>query len=294
MIATETKAETRAKAPKKGQPKKHAPEKPSARKTGLKKVRVLVQFIQDRSGSMRDVWDETMSGYRKFVEELREGCDKDNVEYLFSLTVFDTLVETPIVARPVKAVDLNALRPHGPRGMTALYDAVGMTIEKTDEAKAGADKVIVVIVTDGHENSSREWSKEKLHTAVEAKLNAGNWTFTYLGTQPETWNDAAAFGVQAGSTVAYDPGQAQAAYAVTGQAVRTMSMSSERGSRTMMRSFMPMGAAAKAGIRMNPPAATTAKAPTTAKTLAASRPRPMATPRTPHKQNSVPATGRWR
>src|SRR6266478_5047791 len=151
--------------------------------------KVLVNFIQDRSGSMATVWEETLSGFKKFVEDLRTGGEKDSVEYLFSLTVFDTLVETPIIAKAIKDVDLDALKSHGPRGSTALYDAVGTTIKNTEDDSHGADKIVLVIVTDGHENSSREWNKESLQKAIESKLNLGNWTLTYLGTQPETWDD---------------------------------------------------------------------------------------------------------
>src|SRR6266705_1234793 len=147
--------------------------------------KVLVNFIQDRSGSMSSVWAETVSGFRKFVEDLRDNAAKDGVEYLFSLTTFDTLVETPLIVKPIAEVDGEELKKHGPRGSTALYDAVGTTIKNTEDNRHGVEKIICIIVTDGQENSSREWDKDKLHISVEAKLAAGDWTFTYLGTQPE-------------------------------------------------------------------------------------------------------------
>src|ERR1700674_3343467 len=84
--------------------------------------KVLVNFIQDRSGSMQSVWEETLSGFKKFVDELK---GEKEVEYLFSLTTFDMLVETPIVAQPIAKVDVDELKNFGPRGSTALYDAVG-------------------------------------------------------------------------------------------------------------------------------------------------------------------------
>src|SRR5258708_2087701 len=107
--------------------------------------KVLVNFIQDRSGSMSSVWAETLSGYKKFVEDLRDNQVKDGVEYLFSLTTFDTLVETPFIAKPVSEVDIDGLKQHGPRGSTALYDAVGMTIKNTEDNRHGAEKIICVI-----------------------------------------------------------------------------------------------------------------------------------------------------
>src|SRR5690349_9033083 len=94
-------------------------------------TKVLVNFIQDRSGSMQSVWQETLSGFKTFLEDLRASAQKDGVEYLFSLTTFDTLVETPIAVQAIESVDANILAQHGPRGSTALYDAVGSTIRNT-------------------------------------------------------------------------------------------------------------------------------------------------------------------
>lgn len=214
--------------------------------------KVLVNFIQDRSGSMSSVWQETLSGFKKFVEDLRDNGEKDGVEYLFSLTTFDTLVETPLIAKPIAEVDVDELKKHGPRGSTALYDAVGMTIKNTEDDRHGAEKIICVIVTDGQENSSREWDKDKLHTAIEAKLNAGDWTLTYLGTQPETWADAGAIGIGAAATASYTPHMAAQAYAATSSAVRSLSASSHRASRSLMADYVPDNVALNAGMRKKP------------------------------------------
>jgi len=186
------------------------------------KQKVLVNFVQDRSGSMEEQWEETLNGFKVFVENLQRD---EAVDYKFSLTTFDTLVETPVVAAAIAKVDRDQLRLHGPRGGTALYDAVGMTIEATDKNRAGADKIICVIVTDGFENSSREWTKELLNKAIDEKIKAGDWTFTYLGTQPETWDDAAAIGLTRGATAGYVPGQAAAMYSSMANSVGNLSRS---------------------------------------------------------------------
>jgi uncharacterized protein YegL len=215
----------------------------------LDKKKVLVNFIQDRSGSMSGVWTETLSGFKKFVEDLAEG-EKDGVEYLFSLTTFDTLVETPLIAVPLSKVDKNILSLHGPRGGTALYDAVGTTIKNTEDNRHGADKIIVVIVTDGHENSSREWTKDSLHVSIEAKLTAGDWTFTYLGTQPETWDDASAVGISSGSSVNYTGTMAHAAYATVADSVNAISASATMGTRSLMRDFSKVETRRAAGMSL--------------------------------------------
>lgn len=232
--------------------------------------KVLVNFIQDRSGSMSSVWDETVNGFKSFVKELRDGAAKDGVEYLFSLTVFDTQVDTPVIAKPIADVDLDVLSEHGPRGSTALYDAVGTTIKNTDDNRHGADKIICVVVTDGQENSSREWTKDSLHSFIEAKLKAGDWTFTYLGTQPETWDDAQALGVHVGSVAAYTPKMANAAYTATSHAIRSLSASASMGSRKLMHDFMPQQMARAAGMTVKDSMPPKTRTGTVARTLTAS------------------------
>jgi hypothetical protein len=183
------------------------------------------------------------------------------VEYLFSLTTFDTIVENPIAIQPIGEVDPEELSKHGPRGATALYDAVGATIKATEDDPHGADKIIVVIVTDGQENSSREWSKDALHKTIDSKLSAGNWTFTYLGTQPETWDDAGKIGVGAGASATYQPQMANAAYVTMACAVGKLAASPQLGTRTLMSSFVDDEDAKSAGVTKHPPASGPAAVP---------------------------------
>src|SRR5258708_5034126 len=100
---------------------------------------------------MASVWDETLNGFRTFVKDLKENGVKEGVEYILSLTTFDTQIETPLVGKPIAEVDEDILSKYGPRAATALLDAVGMTIENTDKNRHGAEKIICVIVTDGQE-----------------------------------------------------------------------------------------------------------------------------------------------
>ena len=212
--------------------------------------KVLVNFIQDRSGSMANVWDETVSGFEIFLKQLKEGQEKDGIDYLFSLTCFDTQIDTPIVAQKL---DIDAFvktfKKHGPRGSTALYDAAGKTIKAVEDNRHGAEKIIVVICTDGQENSSREWSKEALHASIDAKCNAGDWTFTYLGTQPETWDDATTLGVGAGATSTYVGAAAGAAYTVTSTAINSFAASPHRATRNLLNDFTTRSVRASASMK---------------------------------------------
>lgn len=233
-------------------------------------TKVLVNFIQDRSGSMGTVWPETLSGFKAFVEDLQKKGKEDSIDYLFSLTTFDTIVECPFIAASIADVPSDALAKHGPRGSTALYDAVGKTIENTAADSKGADKIICVIVTDGQENSSREWSKDALNHVIAAKLDLGNWTFTYLGTQPETWDDAMALGIVAGASAGYSGNMAHATYSATSDAVHAMAASSAPQSRSLFASHGNQRAMRAAGMTVKPP---TPHVPVSQKPIAKQKPR---------------------
>ena len=196
-------------------------------------TKVLVQFIQDRSGSMSTVWEETLSGFKNFIKDLKKKGKEDNIEYLFTLTTFDTRIEMPVKELPIDQVSENELAKHEPRAATALYDAVGKTLEAT---KTEADKYICVIVTDGEENSSREWSKEAVHSAIDAKINLGNWTFTYLGTQPETWSDASSLGIGVGATSTYQAQNSGATYSVLSSIIHNLCRSADLSCANIMSS----------------------------------------------------------
>jgi len=217
------------------------------------KTKVLVNFIQDRSGSMQTIWQETVNGFKEFIKELQTKGPAENIDYLFSLTTFDTSIDMPIKQQPIADIDANVLSQYGPRGATALYDAVGKTIDATMQTKDDTiSKVIVVIVTDGKENSSREWTKDALQKAIEAKLTIGNWTFTYLGTQPETWDEATSIGIGIGASANYVGANAGATYKATANALHNLSTSSARSSRSLLSSHGNARSMKSAGMSVNP------------------------------------------
>lgn len=185
---------------------------------------------------MSNVWEETLNGFKTYVQDMQADQKKDEeVEYILSLTTFDTQIDNPYLGVPIAAVDGSILKKFGPRGGTALYDAVGKTLQALDDDKSiSFDKAIVIICTDGEENQSREWSKDALHAATDERIKRGNWTFTYLGTQPETWDAASSLGMGAGASAVYNAQNANATYATMAMA----SMNMARGSSASSRSFL--------------------------------------------------------
>src|SRR5690606_9280578 len=79
-----------------------------------------------------------------------------------------------------------------PRGSTALLDAIGRTINAVEARKPA--KAVIVIITDGHENASREFSATKIKAMIDEKTAAG-WSFVYLGANQDAITVASQYGI---------------------------------------------------------------------------------------------------
>lgn len=163
-------------------------------------VKTHVFVILDRSGSMSSVSDATIKGYNDYLKQLRKEA---KAEVSWSLTLFDDRIEEPVVNTPVNDVPLLNNKTFVPRGSTALIDAVCRTLKDRQSDVKKGEKGIVVIITDGYENASREYSSEQLRDMI-AKLEAKkNWTLTYLGANQDAWETAKSFGIQRGNANTY-------------------------------------------------------------------------------------------
>lgn len=167
------------------------------------KARIIL--ILDRSGSMSSVKDEAEKGVAHFLAEQAKVGGKCKV----SFTRFDTEIELVFSDVPIDEVPPIKCEP---RNMTALLDAVGRTIS---EAKLKPKwKTYVVIVTDGQENSSREWTLDKLRPLIEERRKAG-WEILFIGTSEAAVADARQFGVATHSSAVMDSHNSGVAYAAS-------------------------------------------------------------------------------
>lgn len=110
--------------------------------------------------------------------------------------------------RPMQA--LNECKPltvdeYQPRGGTPLLDAVGRSIAAMDDdwKNEKAERAILVIVTDGQENASREYSKQKIKEMIKARQDSGKWAIIYLGANVDAFAEASSMGIQAANTAGY-------------------------------------------------------------------------------------------
>lgn len=173
-------------------PPKRQPTKPLAPPT--------IAVVLDETGSMLVVKAATISSYNEYVRNLR--ADKNNAGSRFALTRFNTArtaTEGPV---DLGVAPLLTDASYQPASMTDLYDAIGKTIMRLD-AEAPSGPVIVVILTDGEENSSKEYTREAIQKLITEREATGRWTFVYLGANQNAWQVGQSIGVKGGNAMTY-------------------------------------------------------------------------------------------
>lgn len=178
----------------------------------MTKPTTVVRAAIDASGSMYRVADDVRGGFNQYMATL--AADTAN-EYRVHVALFNTSVEH--LAEDALPADVPPLDEYNyvPMDGTALHDAIGRLI--IDPAPAGS-KVLVVIHTDGKENSSREWRKNTLIRLIESRKAEG-WTFVFLGAGVDNWQQGEDLGMFSASTVPSRAGTRGTYAGVGGQTV---------------------------------------------------------------------------
>jgi hypothetical protein len=180
-----------------------------------------VTVVLDRSGSMASCRDDAEGGLNTFVEEQK----KHTGETLFTLVQFDTDYEFVHKGKPVREVGPCELVP---RGATALLDAVGRAIVETGERLAAMPEperpglVVFVILTDGQENSSKEYTKSKIKEMIERQQNVYSWQFTFLGANQDAFSEAQSLGIYAAAAANFIPKRSKEAFLAASANVHRM------------------------------------------------------------------------
>lgn len=169
----------------------------------MKKTELV--FILDKSGSMSGLESDTIGGYNAMLKKQQ----KEAGEVIITTVLFDD--EYEIIHDRTNLKEINPLTEdeYFVGGMTALLDAVGITINKIINATKNtkkeyqADKVMFVIMTDGMENSSREYSAEKVKKMIAKQKEKYKWEFIFLGANIDAVQTAADFGIAPERAVNY-------------------------------------------------------------------------------------------
>ena len=180
-------------------------------------------FILDRSGSMSGLEDDTIGGFNGMLKKQKE----ENQDVNVTTVLFDDRVDIIHDRFPIAIVQPLTEKDYYVRGCTALLDAVGESIHKIENVEEHlpkdykASKVIFVITTDGHENSSKSYTYPQIRRLIEAKKELG-WEFLFLGANIDAVGEAAKMGIERNRTVTYenDSKGVSLNYEVVGRAVR--------------------------------------------------------------------------
>lgn len=165
----------------------------------------------DRSGSMSSIKNDAEGGFNSFLNEQKRNIKGKGVKV--TLAQFDTVYEMVW-----NGMDLNECGYYhlDPRGGTALLDSIGKIINDVGSRLSNTPeymrpgKVIVMIVTDGEENSSREFTKEKIKSMVEHQRDVYSWDFIFLGTTEGAIKDSVSWGLTKNAT--YDFNKTRSMY----------------------------------------------------------------------------------
>lgn len=175
------------------------------------KTEIIV--ITDRSGSMKPLQSDVIGGFNTFLAEQKKLPGEARMTY----TQFDNVYEVVYAGKPLaEAPNLDA-ETYAPRGATALLDAIGRTLNEQGQRIAcdkWAELVIVCVITDGEENSSREFTLARIRE-MTAHAEASGWKFVYLAANQDAFAAAANLGLRNSSNATYGQNAmgTQAAYA---------------------------------------------------------------------------------
>ena len=159
-----------------------------------KKNSVEIICILDRSGSMGSLQTEVINSYNEFIRDQQKEKGKANV----TLVLFDDKYEVVYENKNIKKVPELTSETYFARGMTGLFDAIGKAVNKSQSEDA-----MVLIQTDGQENSSQEWNKESIKKLIKEKEDLG-WDFLFLGANIDAAAEGSSFGMMASKTMQYD------------------------------------------------------------------------------------------
>lgn len=178
--------------------------------------------ITDRSGSMSSLVADVIGGFNRFLKEQQGVPGEARMTY----TQFDGEYQVVYQAKPLAEAPLLDEATFVPRGSTALYDAVGRTLNeqaKRIHDEGWAELVVVQIITDGGENASREYTREKVFDMMKHVQDKG-WKVLFLAANQDAFATGASLGIAGSTTANYNATKSgtAAAYGATSMAVTSM------------------------------------------------------------------------
>ena len=153
-----------------------------------------VVFILDKSGSMSGSEENTISSFNEYLEKEKKNKFKTNITTVLFSDDYEYLYHRENVKGIQKLTD----KEYFVGGCTALYDALGNSIHDIEKEKP--NKAIFIIITDGYENASKEYSKEQIKKLIKKH---SDWEFIYIGADIDSYASAGEIGIKKENTANY-------------------------------------------------------------------------------------------
>ena len=185
----------------------------------MKPNSTYIAVVLDRSGSMGSVKQATIDGFNEFVnqQKLVPG------ETRLMLTQFDDVYEV-VFDRPIGEVQPLDDKSYEPRGLTALHDAIGKTVNDVGKSLSAIPeserpaRVLVAIITDGGENASKEFDQKQVADMVKHQQEGYAWAFVFIGANQDAVLTAKTFNIPAAAALSYS-GKVGSTRGVIGQSL---------------------------------------------------------------------------
>lgn len=170
----------------------------------VKPSHVEMVLVLDESGSMSDLTHDTIGGFNSMIEKEK----KLDVDAHVTTVLFNDQYKMLYNRRELKDVSKMTDKDYTPGGMTALLDAVGRTIHKMDmvagiHRKDKGNKVLFVIITDGEENDSKEYTYADVKKLIKDRQENAGWEFIFLGANIDAAAAAENLGIGRDRAVKY-------------------------------------------------------------------------------------------
>ena len=149
-----------------------------------------IVFVLDKSGSMTGSERSVINGFNAFVEKESNKYRDSRV----TAVVFDHDYKKLYSRKDIKDVEILTDKDYNPSGCTALYDAIGFTIQ--DLMNEVNNDVLFIIITDGYENSSRRFDKEHINSLIDEL----DWDFVFVGAEIDSYSEASNIGIKQSHT----------------------------------------------------------------------------------------------
>ena len=167
-----------------------------------------ITIILDRTGSMQAIRDDTIGGFNAFLAEQKA----HPAPATLTLVRFDSQDPYEVIhdTKPLAEVPELTRETFVPRAMTPLLDALGRGINELEARLARMPtterpaRTVFVIVTDGHENASREFSRDQIRQMIRTRQDADGWQFVFLSADLDAIDEAVSLGMHRRSTLAFD------------------------------------------------------------------------------------------